>query len=164
MKDHRLYAYDRLAAYSGARRGELLDARWPDVDWHAGNLHIRVSAGIVDRERVEGSTKSGYERTVSLDGGTVDVLRAHRRRQMEEMSTAGEAWTDTGHLFTTGFGLPIHPDTVGQLMARTIKAYNEACEDPDDALRPARLHDLRHVHATHLLLAGVPVVPCWQSC
>jgi integrase len=32
-----------------------------------------------------------------------------------------------------------------------------AGDDPDGLLPPARLHDLRHVHATTLLLAGVPV-------
>ncbi|WP_246089815.1 tyrosine-type recombinase/integrase [Nonomuraea deserti] len=36
-----------------------------------------------------------------------------------------------------------------------IKRYNETY--PDHPLPHARLHDLRHIHATTLLLAGVPV-------
>ena len=40
-------------------------------------------------------------------------------------------------------------------MATLIKGHNEA--RPSEALPHARLHDLRHVHATTLLLAGVPV-------
>ncbi|MEV6154269.1 tyrosine-type recombinase/integrase [Nonomuraea sp. NPDC052129] len=35
-----------------------------------------------------------------------------------------------------------------------IEAHNETASDP---LPVIRLHDLRHVHATVLLLAGVPV-------
>jgi integrase len=67
---------------------------------------------------------------------------------------------DTGHVFTTGFGQPIYPDTVSQLMAKSIKAYNEPADEagaPEFPLPHARLHDLRHVHTTLLLVAGVPV-------
>lgn len=32
MSEHRLFAFYRLAAYSGARRGEPLNLRWLDVD------------------------------------------------------------------------------------------------------------------------------------
>jgi integrase len=125
MSEHRLFAFYRLAAYSGARRGELLNLRWPDVDWKAPAIRIRGSVGMVDGARVEGTTKGGGERTVSLDAGTVEILKAHRRRQLEDLRVAGESWVETGHVFTTGFGLPIYPDTVSQLIAKSIKAYNE---------------------------------------
>ncbi len=62
-------------------------------------------------------------------------------------------------MFATGWGDPIHPDSVGALMAKTIRANNEPKEGPRPAepLPHARVHDLRHIHATNLLLAGVPV-------
>lgn len=103
------------------------------------------------------STKSGRERLVSLDAGTVDVLRTLRRKQVENQLALGDAWTDTGHVFTSGDGVPINPDSMTALMAKTIRAYNAALPPDVPALPVARLHDLRHVHATHLLLAGVPV-------
>lgn len=131
MSEHRLFAFYRLAAYSGARRGELLNLRWPDVDWKAPAIRIRGSVGMVDGARVEGTTKGGRERTVSLDAGTVEILKAHRRRQLEDLRVAGDSWVDTGHVFTTGFGLPIYPDTVSQLIAKSIKAYNEPADDAD---------------------------------
>ena len=53
--------------------------------------------------------------------------------------------------------MPINPDSMTALMAKTIRAYNAALPPDVPALPMARLHDLRHVHATHLLLAGVPV-------
>ena len=53
--------------------------------------------------------------------------------------------------------MPINPDSMTALMAKTIRAHNEALPSDAPALPVARLHDLRHVHATHLLLAGVPV-------
>jgi integrase len=62
-------------------------------------------------------------------------------------------------VFATAWGEPIHPDTVSSLMTVLIKAHNdpEDGERPSDPLPHARLHDLRHIHATTLLLAGVPV-------
>jgi integrase len=53
-------------------------------------------------------------------------------------------------VFTTGWGEPIYPDTVTSLMTKLIRASKQL-------LPHARLHDLRHLHATTLLLSGVPV-------
>jgi integrase len=154
---HRLSAFFRLAAYTGARRGELLNLRWPDVDLDGASVHIRGSLGFVAGERIEGTTKSGRSRVVSIDPGTVEVLKAHRKRQLVDKLKAGESWkgAEDGHVFATGWGEPIHPDTVSSLMATLIKEHNAA--DGVEPLPHARLHDLRHVHATTLLLAGVPV-------
>jgi integrase len=51
---------------------------------------------------------------------------------------------------------PLSPDTVTALMNKLITAHNKSVA-PGLALPHARLHDLRHLHATTLLLAGVPV-------
>lgn len=157
---HRLAAFYRLAAYSGARRGELLNLRWADLDLDARVMHIRGSVGIVDGQRVEGTTKSGRERRVSLDPGTVEAMRAHRHRQRAERLVAGEFWMTGDHVFRTALGEPLFPDTVSQLMAKLIRGHNEQVEASPEhgrSLPPIRLHDLRHVHATMLLQAAVPV-------
>src|ERR1700759_2420109 len=52
---------------------------------------------------------------------------------------------------------PMYPDTVTALMSNLIAAYNASASDTGQALPHIRLHDLRHLHATTLLLAGVPV-------
>jgi integrase len=156
-KGHRLFAFFHLAAYTGARRGELLNLRWCDVDLNGASMQIKGSASFIAGERIEGTTKSGRSRTVSIDPGTVDVLKAHRKRQAADKLKVGESWkgSEDGYVFTTGWGEPVHPDTVSSLMATLIKEHNGS-EDVEP-LPHARLHDLRHVHATTLLLAGVPV-------
>ena len=58
-------------------------------------------------------------------------------------------------MFRTAFGEPIYPDTPSQLLPKLIDQYNK--QHPSTPLRRIRLHDLRHIHATTLLLAGVPV-------
>jgi integrase len=107
--------------------------------------------------RVEGTTKGGRSRVVSIDSETVAVLREHRRRQAEERLVAGSAWTDSGLVFVNRWGEPLYPDTVTALMTKLINNYNAAICPPARPLPHARLHDLRHLHATTLLLAGVPV-------
>ena len=69
----------------------------------------------------------------------------------------GSAWTDSGGLvFTSRWGEPLYPDTVTALMSKLIREHNKSVSAPGETLPHARLHDLRHLHATTLLLAGVP--------
>jgi integrase len=73
-------------------------------------------------------------------------------------NAAGSAWTDQdGLVFTTRWGEPLYPDTVTALMSKLISKRNESVTPPAAPLPQARLHDLRHLHATTLLLAGIPV-------
>ncbi|GAB2816508.1 site-specific integrase [Actinocorallia aurea] len=161
-RDHRLFAFFHLAAFTGARRGELLNLRWSDLDLDGAVLTVSGSVGVIAGQRVVGTTKSGRRRVVSLDAGTVAVLRAHKERQEAEAATVGEDWKGPkdGHVFATAWGEPIYPDTVTGLMRQLIGRHNQGQIEagrPDGELPSAQLHDLRHIHATTLLLAGVPV-------
>jgi len=128
------------------------------VDLDAAEVTFGGSTAVVRGQRVEGTTKGGRSRVVSMDRETVTIMREHRRRQAEERLAAGSAWTGSGGLvFTTKWGEPLYPDTVTALMKKLISQYNKKVATPAQALPHARLHDLRHLHATTLLLAGVPV-------
>ncbi|WP_246178632.1 tyrosine-type recombinase/integrase [Actinomadura decatromicini] len=161
VRRHRLFAFYHLAAYTGARRGELLNLRWSSINLEANQITISGSTGVVDGERIEGATKSGRSRVVSIDDETVTVLQEHSKAQAADKLLVGEKWRGAkdGYVFATAWGDPIHPDSVGWLMTKTIRAYNTPKEGPRPAepLPHARVHDLRHIHATTLLLAGVPV-------
>ncbi len=148
VNSHRLGVFFWTAAYTGGRRGELLALRWRDVDLAAGEITFARSVDVLEGVRVEGSTKGGRSRVVPVDEGTVAALRTWRKEQSEERLRLGAAYNDTGLIFTQVDGRPIHPDTVSQLMPRLAAGAT---------VPAARLHDLRHLHATTLLLAGVPV-------
>lgn len=149
-QEHRLSAFFRLAAFTGARRSELLGLKWQDVDFDGKRMtiaRVRVKGrhGVVEQT----STKGGDgRRTVTLDQGTLDALKAHRVAQLEERMALGEAWAETGYLFVQQDGQPIDPDTPSQLFTKVRERAG---------LRAQRLHDLRHFHATELLRAGVPL-------
>jgi integrase len=85
----------------------------------------------------------------------VAALRQHKADQAAEQALAGDYWHGTSN----GWGEPIYPDTVTSLMTKLIRAHNEAENGPrpKEQLPHARPHDLRHIHATTLLLPGVPV-------
>jgi integrase len=85
---------------------------------------------------------------VSLDSETVTIMREHRTRQLAERLRAGSVWTDTDRVFARDDGGLLSPDTPTQLMPKPVARAG---------VTAAPLHDLRHVHATMLLLAGVPV-------
>lgn len=154
-RTHRLHAFFHLAAYTGARRGELLNLRWRDIDLDGKRITIKGSVGVVEGQRVEGTTKSGRTRVVSIDDTTVTVLREHQKAQEAEKARVGDSWKSTDDtVFTTAWGGAIYPTTVTGLPRKLIEAHNKTATDP---LPMIRLHDLRHVHATLLLLAGVPV-------
>lgn len=155
-EDHRLFAYYRLAAFTGARRGELLHLRWADIELdEPPSIRIRGTVGIVDGRRVEGTTKGGREPRVSIDGHTADILREHRQRQEAERAVAGGSWVDGDLVFRMEIGSPLFPDTPTALMRKLLRQHNE--RHPASPLPVIRLHDLRHLHATLLLKAGVPV-------
>jgi integrase len=160
-RGHRLFAFFHLAAYTGARRGELLNLQWSAVDLDGKKITITGSTAVIGGERVTGTTKSGRTRVVSIDDATVAVLRQHKADQAADQLRVGDSWRGTkdSHVFTTSWGEPIYPDTVTSLMTKLIRAHNkpEHGPRPKTQLPHARLHYLRHLHATTLLLSGVPV-------
>jgi len=146
--NHRLFFFFRLSSYTGARRGELLALRWSDFDGNA--ITVSKSRTMAGRAVVEqNSTKGGHgQRRVALDAQTVELFLAHRKRQFEERLVMGSSWIESGYVFVRESGEPLDVGTPTKLFR---KIGNRA------GLRPTRLHDLRHLHATELLRLGEPL-------
>ena len=119
------------------------------MDLDTAEVTFGGSTAVVRGQRVEGTTKGGRSRTISLDRGTMTVLREHRRQQTEERLAAGSAWNYNGGLvFTSRWREPHYPDTVTALMTKLIIQHNKSVTPPAKPLPHPRLHDLRHLHAT----------------
>jgi integrase len=149
IQGHRLYALFALTILTGLRRGEALGLRWEDVDYDQGVLYVRQQVTAAGREIkvCPPKTKAG-ERTVALSEATVALLRQHQARQRRERLQWGEAWQDTGLVFTYEDGRMVRPDSLTYVFR---KLATEA------GLPRIRLHNLRHTSASLALAAGVPM-------
>lgn len=142
----RLYALYHLIAFRGLRRGEACGVRWVDADLDEGVLAVAKQLVHVGKEVQEGQPKTeASDAVIALDKGTVTVLRAHKARQNEDRLAWGEAWQDSGRIFTREDGGELKPDWVSEQFERLVFAAG---------LPPIRLHDLRHGAATLALAAG----------
>lgn len=139
-----------LAAVTGARRGELVALRWPDLDLDVATLTITraISEGVdgpVERRRPK--TASSVRR-IALDDATVALLGAHRARMAERALAAGTSLPQSAFVFShePNASVPWRPGFVS-LKFRRLR--------DELGLGDVRLHDLRHFVATTLLGAGV---------
>jgi integrase len=148
-REHRFYPLYLLIAHCGLRRGEAVGLRWQDVDFETGIIEIRqqiVQLGW-QTETADTKTEAG-ERTVIAVPAVLAALADERAVQYRRRHAAGPAWLDTGLVFTTDTGSPLHPSQV-------TEQFHRLTEQAD--LPPTKLHSLRHGAATHALSAGVPL-------
>lgn len=149
IEGNRNEALFRLMAMTGIRRGEVVALRWSDVELAGHRLTVNQAATVMDGEEVVDVPKTRRSRRViDLDPETVSVLQRYRARQREQFLMLGVSARASDRVFTNEIGEPLRPNSVGQAFRRLV----------DSAEVPViRLHDLRHTHATHLLMAGVNV-------
>ena len=141
-----------LALMSGLRRGELFGLKWEDVSLGAATLSVRRTCqwlpdgvGFYFKE-----PKTRKARVVDLSSRTVERLRGHRLAQVEQRLAAGPAYDVDGLdlVFADGLGRPIHQTNLRTAWLGIIKTA---------ALPGLRFHDVRHQHASLLLLQGTPM-------
>lgn len=135
-----LPVFFRLAAVTGARRGELCALQWRHVDLHRHTLHIAGQMAHTADGPVQRPTKTHAERRLTLDGITV--------RQLAEMRPADAA--EERYVFShRSTGTPRwQPDYATRAFARLATQLG---------MPRVRLHDLRHFAATTMLLNGIDV-------
>ena len=147
IRAHRLHPAFHVSAHTGMRRGEVLGLRWSDLDLGAERLSVRQALVSVNHQVQISDVKTpAGRRTIDLDPGTVDVLKAWRIERSEE--SASVELPDGELVFSTPEGSWVHPGTFSQIFRRRVAKLD---------VPAISLHDLRHTHATLMLMSGVPV-------
>ena len=121
--------------YTGARKREVLDAQWKDVDWQQKSWRIP-------------RTKSGKVRHLPLSEGAYDLLIKLKLRAVADLLHKNEASKEEALSFAYIFANP-----------KTGLAYNSFYYSWHAArcragLPEFRVHDLRHSFASFLVNAG----------
>jgi integrase len=143
----RLYIPILLLTSCGLRRGELAAIRWGRLDLDGGRLAVLTSIEQTAHATREKPPKNGRTRTVTLPAFLVDELRWHKIKQAEELLRLGIRQTDATHVCLNAEAKPWSPRMLTFEVSQLIRKA--------PGVPRVRLHDLRHSHATHLLMANV---------
>jgi integrase len=134
-----------IALATGMRRGEILALRWRGVSDDLTVAQVRAtlqstSDGLVFEQPKTARSK----RAVALPAFLRPYLEAQRAKQATLRNSDG--WVEHGLVVTRADGSPVNPDSLSSAWRRLLRSKG---------LPPVRFHDLRHAHATLMLLQGV---------
>lgn len=132
-----------LIGYTGCRRGEITALRWSDIDFEEAELRIDRIATPESKGRVvqEGRVKMNQRRTVPLDEGLVEALRAAYRAGGSSIN---------GYIFPS-------PRVTGPIGFSAVQRWWEQdCEAAGikSGADGYTIHGLRHMFTTLLLDSG----------
>ena len=137
-----------LAIYTGLRRSEMAGLKWGHVDLRAGWLRVvEKLVNVPGAGLVSGVPKTDRSRRrLSISPEAVTIFHRQLDRQDRQRSQAGELWSETGHVFTSAVGQPVDPNAVTKAFTHIVR---------ETGLPRLTLRDMRHAHATLLLMDNV---------
>ena len=142
------FVYFSTLLYTGLRRGELLALRWRNLDLSSGKLTVVETAYKLDNGKymLKEPKTANSRRSVILPASLVELLKAYRADQELLRIQLGVGLELNDFVFIRPDGTPINPNAVTLAFKRILKRAG---------LKGYRVHDLRHTHATLMLMAGV---------
>lgn len=139
-KADRLFAVYALALGGGLRQGEIFGLAWSDIDFAEQSLIVARSLDEVRGQFALKEPKTGKGRKVDLPQFVMRALHRHRLRALAEgRLVAGSVFTD---------------ERGGWLRKSNVQRRSFAPLTKRSGAPVIRFHDLRHTHATMLLMAG----------
>lgn len=142
-----------IALKMGLRPGEALGLTWPDFDEETGRLTIRNQLlqvrGVGLILQPEPKTAAG-ERRVKLPRYLVEMLKAHRMEQLEQMSQLGDEWR--GWEFNGEPVALIFAQPNGRPWGTTsdVRAWHKLLSAA--GISDVRRYKARHTAATHMIV------------
>ena len=145
-RDSYYYALFHTALFTGMRRSELLALQWRDIDFH--QIHVNRSLHqLRDGSYMFTQPKSAKSRrTIALSPSSVLTLTEHKEKQEGMRAMLGTPLKNDDLVFSTPDGKPLRPNTVTRAWAMLAAKAG---------VKPIRLHDARHSHASLMLKQGV---------
>jgi integrase len=150
-RDDKWYAVFSLAITTGMRPEEYLGLQWKDIDFKKATATIQRA--LVWKRKGGGWSlqepkTSQSRRTIPLPSSVLRELKIHRKKQLEERISLGQAYQNGDFVFATEIGTPI---LTSNITRRHFKPLLKKAKLPENI----RLYDLRHTCATLLLSADI---------
>ena len=155
---HRYGAVVAILFTVGLRVSEVLGLAWSDIDLEAGTARVRRAVVDSAEGRTFGPTKTaGATGVHHLAAGTVERLRAWRKRQAEERLAAGPLWQT--HTYESVVVDPVFTQPDGRLVARQQidKLLRRAAEQIGIDATRLGTHAGRRTVVTTLYTAGTDI-------
>ncbi len=152
MEDQPIYYRTAVTVllFTGMRRGELMGLHWSDIDFENNVICIERSLQYLPETGVyvsDTKTKSS-RRTIKAPTTALHSLKLYRAWQKKLFLSIGQPWEESGQVFVTQNGAPMHPDTLTSWFGSFIKTTD---------LPQIHIHSLRHTNATLQIANGVAV-------
>jgi integrase len=149
-KDEQFGNFLRVAATTGARRGEICALTWDNLDLEDATLTIEKSIIEVSGGLRKKDTKTHASRSIALGKTTMEVFEAQRRNAEERAALVGQSVSEDSYMFSH------EPD--GHKPWRPGNVTHKFAEIKHElGYHNVRLHDLRHFAATEMMAGGLPV-------
>jgi integrase len=144
-----LYAAYVLVLVLGLRKGEMLGVGWNDIDFDGGELTINWQVQRIRDQLLRLPTKTeSSDATLPLPAICSVALRQRQVEQQAVKVAAGDAWRDSGLVFTSRYGTAIEPRSFNRFWDRRCDAAQ---------VRRITVHDARRTCGS--LLADLDVHP-----
>ncbi|MFF3102992.1 site-specific integrase [Viridibacillus arvi] len=148
--NYKLYAFFRLLAYSGMRKGEALALTWQDINFKENEISINKAVGQGKSQKLYiKSTKTGSDRTIKMDEATMTVLKEWKKKQQQAYIMLGYNTLNKNQLvFSNTKNDLIQPTKTNDWLKSIIKKHN---------LPAISTHGFRHTHCSLLFEAGAKI-------
>jgi integrase len=166
FKGSSLFGIVSLAAFTGARRNEILALRWSDLE--VQKKELRIERAIEETKahglRTKGPKKESHKRTITIDDDLLALLLSEREKHLRMAAGIPDGATvDLGLIKLPDGALMFpNPPALAELSFVTPRHGRPVSREFRRKARKLgfkglRFHDLRGTHETLLLDRGVPV-------
>jgi integrase len=169
FKGSPLHGIVAVAAFTGARRNEILGLQWSDLDPVAKTLRIeraleetKGNPGEGPERRLKEPKRAAHKRTIQIDDALVRVLLSIRERHLRLIAGIPDGVDVDLSLIKLPEGALMFPSLhwreIDLTRLRQAKGVSKDFEKRARKIFPGLcFHDLRGSHETALLDSGVPV-------
>ncbi len=141
-----------LAISTGMRLGEVFGLKWECLDLKKGIVYVRraliTSHKISGGEWFQEPKTAKSRRQIPLPAEVTQELRQYQKWQEEHKQQLGDKYEDNQLVIANTFGRPANTSNF------TTRYFKKLLVDAGID-RSVKFHDLRHTHATLLLLEGI---------